>query len=84
MKSSVFNIPIRKIDPGTITSAVLKIIPEDSARIYHFVSIGITDGVVEIGIVDPENVQAIDVLTFITAKLDKPSCERNNALPNIV
>lgn len=72
LKGSVYNIPIKKIDPGLITSSVLKIIPAETAKTYHFVPIGISNNVLEIGITDPDNVQAIDVLTFITAKLDKP------------
>ncbi len=72
LKGSVFNIPIKKVDLGLVTSSILKIIPVETTKTYHFVPIGITNNVLEIGIIDPENVQAIDVLTFITAKLDKP------------
>jgi len=72
LKGSIFNIPTKTVDPGLITNSILKIIPSETAKTYHFVPIGITNNVLEIGIIDPENVQAIDVLTFITAKLDKP------------
>jgi type IV pilus assembly protein PilB len=72
LKGSIFNIPTKKVDPGLVTSSILKIIPVETTKTYHFVPIGITNNVLEIGIIDPENVQAIDVLTFITAKLDKP------------
>jgi len=72
LRGSIFNIPIKKIDPSLITDSVLKIIPVETAKTYHFVPIGVVNDVLEIGIIDPENVQAIDVLTFITAKLDKP------------
>ena len=72
LKGSIFNIPIKKVDPSLVTSSILKIIPVETTKTYHFVPIGISNNVLEIGIIDPENVQAIDVLTFITAKLDKP------------
>ncbi|MFA7000239.1 MAG: GspE/PulE family protein [Candidatus Paceibacterota bacterium] len=72
LRGSIFNIPIKKVDPSMITSSVLKIIPSETAKLYHFVPIGVVNEVLEIGIIDPENVQAIDILTFITAKLDKP------------
>jgi len=72
LKGAFYNIPIKKVDPGLITSSILKIIPSETAKTYHFIPIGIANNVLEIGIIDPENVQAIDVLTFITAKLDKP------------
>ncbi|MCE9517620.1 GspE/PulE family protein [Candidatus Nomurabacteria bacterium] len=71
-KSAVFNIPIKDINPGTVLPTTLKLIPSDTARLYQFVPIGLTDSVLEIGIVNPENVQAIDVLTFITSKMQKP------------
>jgi type IV pilus assembly protein PilB len=72
LKGSIYNIPIKKVDPSLVTSTILKIIPVETTRTYHFVPIGIVNNVLEIGIIDPENVQAIDVLTFIAAKLDKP------------
>ncbi len=72
LKSSLFNIPIKKIDASLVTSSILKIIPEDTAKTYRFLATGVINGVIEVGIVDPENVQALDVLTFITAKMDKP------------
>lgn len=71
-KSAFFNIPIKDINPGTVLPTTLKLIPSDTARLYQFVPIGLTDSVLEIGIVNPENVQAIDVLTFITSKMQKP------------
>ena len=69
LKGSIYNIPIRKIDPNTVTSAVLKIVPVETTRMYHFVPIAVANNVLEIGIIDPDNVQAMDVLTFIAAKI---------------
>jgi len=71
-KASIFNLPVKKIDPSIVLPETLKIIPEETAKTYHFVALGIVNEVLEIGILDPENVQAIDVLTFITTKLNKP------------
>jgi len=72
VKGSIFNIPTKEIRPEDVLPSTLKLIPYESAKIYNFVPIGLTDNVFEIGILDPENVQAIDVLTFITAKLNNP------------
>lgn len=72
IKGEIFNIPVKEIDPKSVQSDVLKLIPTDAAKMYHFLPIGITDSVLEVGIIDPENVQAMDAITFITAKLDKP------------
>ncbi len=72
IKGSIFNVPFKNVDPNMVLPSILKIIPADTAKTYQFIPIGVEDNVLEIGIIDPENVQAIDVLTFITAKLDKP------------
>ncbi|MFA5773731.1 MAG: GspE/PulE family protein [Candidatus Paceibacterota bacterium] len=72
VKGDIFGIPIKNIDPKTVPNSVLKLIPVDAAKIYHFVPINLADNYLEVGIVDPENIQAVDALTFITAKLNKP------------
>ena len=71
-KGEIFGIPIRNVVPEKVPNSVLKLIPIDAARIYKFIPISLTDNYLEVGIIDPENVQAIDALTFITAKLNKP------------
>jgi len=72
IKGRIFNMPIRDIDPKSVPLSVFQLIPVEAAKIYHFVPINLTKDFLEIGIVDPENIQAVDALTFITAKLDKP------------
>ncbi len=66
------NIPTKSIADSTIPFEVLDYVPEDSATHYKFVPIGITDGTLEIGIVDPDNIEARDALNFITAKNNIP------------
>lgn len=72
IKGEIFGIPTKEVSPNSVTPEVLKMIPIDSARTYQFIPINLTDSFLEVGIVDPENVQAIDALTFITARLNKP------------
>ena len=72
IKGEIFGIPIRNVIPEKVPVSVLNLIPIDAARIYKFIPISLTDDYLEVGIIDPENVQAIDALTFITAKLNKP------------
>jgi type IV pilus assembly protein PilB len=72
VKSKVFGMPVKRIDPKNISPSVLKMIPVDAARNYKFAPLNISDNFLEVGIVDPENVKAIDALTFITAKFNKP------------
>lgn len=56
-----------KIDPN-----VLKYVQEDSARHYKILPLAVTDGVLEVGIADPEQLTAIDALNFISAKNKLP------------
>jgi len=71
-KGTVFNMPTKDIDPDTVLPSTLKLIPFETAKMYNFVPIGIENNALEIGIVDPENMQSTDVLTFITSKMDNP------------
>ncbi|MFA6273788.1 MAG: GspE/PulE family protein [Candidatus Paceibacterota bacterium] len=71
-KGEYFSIPIKKVNPKGISFDIFKYVPEDSANHYNFTPIGLSDGVLEVGIVDPENIQAIDAIQFISAKLGIP------------
>lgn len=71
-KGEYFGMPVKKINIKQIPFDVLKFIPEDSARYYGFAPFGLTDGVLEVGITDPENIQGMDALQFISAKIGVP------------
>lgn len=71
IKSEIFNIPIKNIDPATITPSILQLIPIDAVKTYHLIPLANNDSFLEVGIVDPDNIQAVDALTFITSKLNK-------------
>ncbi len=72
LKSEMLGIPIKKIDFKNITTDLLKYVPIDSVNHYHFVPIGLIDGVLEVGVLDPENIQAMDALQFISARVNIP------------
>ncbi|MFA5933817.1 MAG: GspE/PulE family protein [Candidatus Paceibacterota bacterium] len=72
LKSAFYKLPYRAIDQKKFVTNVLKYVPEDSAEHYQFAPIGLVDGVLEIGIIDPENIEAMDALQFITAKSNIP------------
>lgn len=72
IKGEIFGVPTKIIDPKSIPVSVLKLIPLEAAKIYRIVPIALTDSFLEVGIVDPENIQAIDAITFITTNLNKP------------
>lgn len=67
-----YNLPIRDLKGKGVDFETLKYIPEDSATYYHFAPIGVVNGVLEIGIIDPENIEARDALQFIATKLGMP------------
>jgi len=71
-KGQYYNIPTRNLEGQQIAYAILKNISEDSALHYNFVPIGVKDGLLEVGIVDPENIEARDALNFIASKLGMP------------
>lgn len=64
-KSTFYNIPSRPVDVKTVRGEILKYIPEDAALRYHFVPLAIEDGVLMVGITNPENAQAGDALQFV-------------------
>jgi type IV pilus assembly protein PilB len=70
-RSAFFNIPSKQVNPH-IPFEILKYVPEDSAKNYGFVPIGLVDGVLEVGVTDPNNIGAIDALQFITSRLNMP------------
>lgn len=67
-----FQVPTRVIEDAEISHDVLKYIPEESALHYKFVPIDVKDGVLEVGIVDPDNIEALDALNFISSKVNLP------------
>jgi len=72
VKGEYFNLPTRKINKKDISFNVLKYIPADSAKYYHFAPFALNEGVLEVGITDPENIQGIDALQFISSKIGLP------------
>ncbi len=70
-KGEFLNIPVRTVNES-ITSDVLDYIPEESALHYKFVPLALKEGALEVGVVDPDNLEARDALTFITSKKNVP------------
>lgn len=71
-KGKYYGIPTRMVGDKQVPFDDLQLIPEESARHYQFVPLGVVDRVLEIGIIDPENLEARDALTFISARLGMP------------
>lgn len=72
VRGEYFSIPTKKIDLKAFNFDVLKYVPQDSSEHYKFVPVGMTDGILEIGVIDPENIEAMNALQFIASKLNTP------------
>ncbi len=66
------DIPVFELGEQKVPFETLKYIPADSAGHYQFVPVGVKDGVLEVGMVDPENIDARDALQFIASKINLP------------
>jgi type IV pilus assembly protein PilB len=71
-KGEYYNIPTREIGDKGIPFDILRFVPEESARHYRLSPLAVADGVLEVGVTDPENLEARDALTFISAKIGMP------------
>ena len=71
-KSEYYAIPLKKIDVSTLDSKILEYVSEEAAVYYQFVPIGLNNGVLEIGAINPDNIQARDALNFISSKINLP------------
>ncbi|MBX4215779.1 Flp pilus assembly complex ATPase component TadA [Candidatus Parcubacteria bacterium] len=72
LKSQYLGIPAKFLDGKLDSVDILKYIPEESAVHYKFVPLAIENGVLEVGVIDPENLEARDALQFIGSKLNLP------------
>ncbi|MGB4076776.1 MAG: hypothetical protein WBK28_03675, partial [Minisyncoccia bacterium] len=67
-----YRLPVRTLPPGPVGHAGLEHIPEESARHYKIAPVGLEGGALEVGIIDPENIEALDALQFISTRVGLP------------
>ena len=72
IKGEYLKIPTVRIGDEQISFEVLKNIPEESALHYRFVPLALRDGILEVGAVDPDSTEALDALSFISARIGLP------------
>lgn len=65
LKSKLLKLPLKKVSPGDITLKVLERIPEDSAKFYKMIPLFEKEGVLEVGMVYPEELGAQEALKFL-------------------
>ncbi len=71
-RGDYYGVPTRRMGDTLVPFDILQYIPDESAVHYRFVPLAIVDNVLEIGVTDPENLEARDALTFISAKMGMP------------
>lgn len=71
-KAERLGLPVRHINVESVSYDVLDYIPEESALHYEFVPLAVKDGVLEVGIVDPDSIEARNALNFICSRLSLP------------
>ncbi len=71
-KGEFLEIPSRTIGEKEISYDILKYIPEESASHYKIIPLGVKDNTLDVGFVDPDNIEARDALNFISQKNGMP------------
>lgn len=64
--------PLRELGDAAIPYETLRYIPRESAEHYRIAPLGIADGVLEVGMVEPEDLQGIDAINFIARATGVP------------
>lgn len=68
LKSKISGIPVIRIDKDKIPDNLLEIIPEETARNYGIVPISLDGSNLIVGMIHPDNEQAIEALKFIARR----------------
>lgn len=71
-KGEYFNVPFKNLENTPVPFETLKYIPEKSVDYYKIIPLGIQDGTLEVGFVDPNDTEARDAVSFISSKLQLP------------
>lgn len=67
-RGEFLNIPIKTGLEANIPEKILDYIPEEAAEHYRFAPLSVDNGVLQVGLVDPDNMEARDALSFLAAK----------------
>lgn len=70
--STTSDVPVRELGDSKIAYEVLRYIPEESAEHYKLAPLSVTDGVLEVGMVDPDDIRGFDALNFIARSTGMP------------
>lgn len=71
-RGEYYHIPIKEVGDEKIPEEILQHIPEKSSAHYRIIPLAFENGVLEVGIVDPDDVEARDAIQFSAAKENIP------------
>src|SRR3989338_9539846 len=67
-KSRVYQLPIVRLEEIDLNKEALKEIPEDTVTFYKVVPFAKEDGILKVGIIDPEDNNALEALKFVAGR----------------
>src|SRR3989338_7174260 len=67
-----YGLPARSLGDPPADEKAFPYVPLDSARHYGFVPLKVEGGALEIGLTDPDNLEALDALQFISSRVGMP------------
>ncbi|HRH55261.1 MAG TPA: ATPase, T2SS/T4P/T4SS family [Candidatus Paceibacterota bacterium] len=70
--SEKYGMPFTSLPAELKDHKALAYIPEESARHYQFIPLSAEGGALSVGIVDPDNIEALDALQFISSRVGMP------------
>ncbi len=71
-KGQYFGIPEFTVDLQNVSLDAFRYVPEDAAANYRIIPLGIKNGALQIGMLDPGDVAAEGALQFISSKIKMP------------
>lgn len=67
-KGEYFSLPTTTLGKDGVNPEILKLFSKESMEQYKMIPLSIEDGVLSVGILDPENTETTDALQFIASK----------------
>ncbi len=71
-KGEALGVPTFSLAGKKVPFDLLKTVPEESAQRYRFVPLGMENGLLLVGMVDPENISSKEALKFIASHFNQP------------
>ncbi|XOB40285.1 MAG: GspE/PulE family protein [Candidatus Nealsonbacteria bacterium] len=68
LKSEHLKMSLKDIDPKKVALEVLELIPEETAKYYKMVALSKKDDVLEVGMIYPEDMDALEAMKFLSRR----------------